>query len=142
MPRQTSDGANGWCNQNFKFNDLTYIPRAERPNADLVEYFEKTNIRLEGQMLSRMLRSHFNNYFFEKKPNGKIRYQLFYVNYDTKKGKEVNPKDYEFIITKALGKNAPYKLNEKVIKDGITKMKIKPRTEESERERTPLVFQA
>jgi len=80
-------------------------------NLDLYKDYEKTGRLLTAQLQTRG----FLSFLYEQKT--KMRpYPLFIEENIGEKLKQVDWKDYDFFATKAKGKNAPYKLDEKIAK--------------------------
>lgn len=80
-------------------------------NLDLYKDYEKTGRLLTAQLQTRG----FLSFLYEQKT--KMRpYPLFIEESPCEKLKQIDWKDYDFFATKAKGKNAPYKLDEKIAK--------------------------
>lgn len=78
-------------------------------NLDLYKDYEKTGRLLTAQLQTRG----FLSFLYEQKT--KMRpYPLFIEESPCEKLKQIDWKDYDFFATKAKGKNAPYKLDEKI----------------------------
>ena len=85
------------------------VAEAKIENLDLYNEYIKTGKLLTAQLQTRG----FLSFLYEQKI--KMRpYPLFIEESPCEKLKQVSWKDYDFFATKAKGKNAPYKLDEKI----------------------------